>query len=73
MTISEHLLKHNVTPGQDPDAVYKYYETYLSLPWPFHKLVITNCGYVLDLKALVKNEQFQQQLEALSKLKLNGE
>jgi len=73
MSISEHLLRHNVTHGQDPDAVYKYYETYLSLPWPFDKMIITDCGFVLDLKALVKNDKFQEQLRALSKLKINGE
>jgi hypothetical protein len=67
--MNNHRLSH-VVSGQDPDAMYKWYEVYVYWPiWPIKKLV--DCGWVLDIDVMWKNKEVQKQCKAIEEI-FNG-
>jgi hypothetical protein len=61
-------LLDNVLPGQNPDAMYKFYEIYYPWLWPFSRVQLIEAGMVLDTGSKEFKDSMARWSKALSKI-----
>jgi hypothetical protein len=58
----------HIVPGQNPDAMYKFYEIYYPWPWPLHRIQLIEAGLVLDTGSKEFKDSMERWSNVLSKI-----